>query len=116
MDVENCIFCRIVSGAVKAAVVYEDDCTVAFDDINPRAPVHVVIIPKRHIDMVSDLKEKDAGMFGGLAIAANRIARIKGIADSGYRLITNCGKDAGQEVLHIHMHLLGGRKFAWPPG
>ena len=113
---DNCIFCKIASGSIKAAVVYEDDDIIAFDDINPRAPVHVVMIPKRHIGMISDLKEKDALLFGRFAIAANVIARVKGIAGNGYRLVTNCGKDAGQEVLHIHTHLLGGRKFTWPPG
>ena len=97
-------------------VVYENDEIIGFDDIAPRAPVHVVIIPKRHIAMVSDLKDGDAELFGKLAIAANKIAGIKGIKDSGYRLVTNCGKDAGQEVPHIHTHLLGGIKLAWPPG
>ena len=113
---DSCIFCKIASGDVKADIVYEDNDIIAFDDINPRAPVHVVIIPKRHIGMVSDLKEKDAGEFGRLTIAANEIAQKKGVASSGYRLVTNCGKDAGQEVAHIHIHLLGGRKFTWPPG
>lgn len=112
----DCIFCKIVSGDIKAAVVYEDDEVIAFDDIKPLAPVHVVIIPKRHIGAVSDLKEKDAETYGRLAVAAKKIALKKGVAASGYRLVTNCGRDAGQEVLHIHTHLMGGRKFAWPPG
>ena len=112
----SCLFCQIASGSIKALVVYEDDEIMGFDDIAPQAPVHVVIIPKRHIGMVSDLKDGDAGLFGKLAIAAEKIARTKGIKDSGYRLVTNCGKDAGQEVPHIHTHLLGGRKLAWPPG
>lgn len=112
----DCIFCKIASGSVKASVVYEDDQTIAFDDIKPLAPVHVVIIPKRHIGMLSDLEGSDANLIGRLVIAAKKIAEIKGVAGSGYRVVANCGKDAGQEVFHIHMHLLGGRKFAWPPG
>lgn len=116
MTGDDCIFCKIASGSIKAAVVYEDADIIAFDDIKPQAPVHVVIIPKRHIGMISDLIEKDAELFGRMAVAANKIAGPKGITGSGYRLIANCGKDAGQEVFHIHMHLLGGRKFTWPPG
>lgn len=113
---DDCIFCKIASGTVKASIVYEDDETIAFDDIKPQAPVHVIIIPRRHVGMVSGLKDGDAAWFGRLTIAANRIAAKKGVAGSGYRLVTNCGKDAGQEVSHIHTHLLGGRKLAWPPG
>ena len=116
MTGDSCIFCRIASGSLKAAVVYEDDHIIAFDDVKPCALVHVVIIPKRHIGMISDLEDKDSGLFGSLVIAANKIAEIKGVERSGYRMVTNCGKDAGQEVFHIHMHLLGGRKFTWPPG
>jgi len=97
-------------------MVYEDDDVIGFDDIRPQAPVHVVIAPKRHIGMVSDLKESDAELVGRLSVAAKKIAEARGIAGSGYRLVINCGKDAGQEVRHIHMHLLGGRKLAWPPG
>ena len=113
---DDCIFCKIASGSVKAVVVYADDRVIAFDDIKPRAPVHVVIVPRRHIGMLSELEEKDAGLLGELLMAAKKIAEEKGIAGSGYRIVANCGKDAGQEVPHIHIHLLGGRKFAWPPG
>lgn len=101
---------------MKAAIVYEDDQIIAFDDINPQAPVHVVIVPKRHITTASGARMEGAEALGRLTAAANKVARLKGVDGSGYRLVTNCGKDAGQEVPHIHTHLLGGRKFAWPPG
>jgi histidine triad (HIT) family protein len=112
----NCIFCKIVSGAIKADIVYEDNEVIAFNDIKPQAPVHILIIPKRHISRLSDLESADADVFGKLAIAANVIARKKMVVETGFRLVANCNKDAGQEVFHIHMHLLGGRKFSWPPG
>ena len=113
---DKCIFCKIASGSIKAGIVYEDDHVIAFNDIKPLAPVHVVIIPKRHIGMLSDLEDGDAELFGRLAIAAKKIAKTKGIAACGYRIVANCGPDAGQEVFHIHIHLLGGRNFTWPPG
>jgi histidine triad (HIT) family protein len=110
------VFCRIASKAMSVPIVYEDEDVVAFNDIKPQAPVHVLIIPKRHIEKLSDISGHDAGIFGKLAMAANIIADRRGVASSGYRLVANCNKDAGQEVFHIHMHLLGGRKMAWPPG
>ena len=112
----ECIFCRIVSGEVSAKKVYEDDDVVAFEDIRPQAPVHILIIPKRHIATVNDLTESDAQLVGRLVLVAKRIAAERGVAERGYRLVLNCNRDSGQEVFHIHLHLLGGRRFTWPPG
>lgn len=112
----DCIFCKIASKALKTDLVYEDGDVIAFNDIKPQAPVHVLIIPKRHISRISDLSKEDACILGKLTAAANAIAMEKNIVSSGFRLVLNCNKDAGQEVFHIHMHLLGGRKFTWPPG
>ena len=104
----ECIFCRIVAGEVPARVVRQDEQTLAFRDINPQAPTHVLVIPKRHIRAVNDLEPADAELVGRLFLAA--------IASSGYRLVMNNGPDAGQSVDHIHLHVLGGRHLAWPPG
>ncbi len=112
----ECIFCRIVSGEVSAKKVYEDDDVVAFEDIRPQAPVHILVIPRRHIATVNDLTESDAQLIGRLVLVAKRIAAERGLAERGYRLVLNCNRDSGQEVFHIHLHLLGGRKFTWPPG
>jgi histidine triad (HIT) family protein len=112
----NCIFCRIVAGEIKAKVVYEDDDVIAFEDIRPQAPVHMLIIPRRHIERVNDLKEEDERLIGHLVLVAKKIAAEKKIAESGYRLVLNCNRDSGQEVFHIHLHLLGGRRMSWPPG
>jgi len=105
---ENCIFCRIARGEIPAAAVYEDEEILAFKDISPKAPVHILLIPKKHISGLSDMEEGDAALFGRLNFLAAQIAREQGLAESGYRLITNCGRDSGQEVFHIHYHLLGG--------
>ena len=113
---DNCIFCKIAAKKISAKLIYEDDEIVAFDDIKPQAPVHIVIIPKRHIEKLTDMSAQDAGIFAKMAAAANIIAKEKRVDSSGYRLVANCNKDAGQEVFHIHMHLLGGRKLSWPPG
>lgn len=112
----TCIFCRIAQGEIPVTFAYADDEIVAFDDNKPQAPVHVLIIPRRHIERVHDISEDDATLAGRLIVAAHRIARERGIQDTGYRIVLNCNKDAGQEVFHLHAHLLGGRKFAWPPG
>jgi Diadenosine tetraphosphate (Ap4A) hydrolase and other HIT family hydrolases len=105
---ENCIFCKIVNRRIPAAVVYEDDRVIAFNDINPVAPVHVIIIPKAHIASANDLTAANAGILPDVFLAAQKIAEKLGIASKGYRLINNCGTDAGQTVFHIHFHLLGG--------
>jgi histidine triad (HIT) family protein len=116
MSEETCLFCRIVSGSIPARLAHEDDDTLAFHDIDPRAPVHVLIVPRRHIAAVDQLGDADAAIMGRLFMVARSLARELGIADSGYRLVVNNGADAGQSVDHIHMHLLGGRAMKWPPG
>jgi len=113
---EDCVFCKIAKKEIPAAIVYEDKDIIAFNDIKPQAPVHVIVIPKRHIDRVSDLSNENTGLAGKLIIASNSIAREKGIVDGGYRMTINCNRDAGQEVFHMHIHVLGGRKMGWPPG
>ena len=113
---EACIFCRIAKGEIPAKLVYQDPDVVAFDDIKPQAPVHVLIIPRRHIERVNDLSAGDAALAGKLVLAAKQIAQDRGIAEPGYRIVLNCNRDAGQEVFHVHAHLLGGRRFTWPPG
>ena len=112
----DCIFCKIVNEEIKPKVVYSDSEILAFEDIKPQAPVHLVIIPRKHIERISDISENDKGLVGRLFLIATKLARKKDIESSGYRLTINCNKDAGQEVFHLHLHLLGGRKFSWPPG
>ncbi len=110
-----CLFCRIVSGEIPAKVVHDDEDVLAFRDISPQAPVHVLLIPKRHIASVGDATEEDTALLGKLLLVAKGIAEKEGIA-SGYRLVTNRGAEAGQSVFHLHVHLLGGRPMGWPPG
>ena len=111
-----CLFCRIIAGEIPSKKVFEDDEFFAFRDINPQAPVHVLLIPKRHIPMVSALDEGDGELMGNLILRAADVARQEGIAKSGYRLVINNGESASQTVFHIHLHILGGRNFGWPPG
>jgi histidine triad (HIT) family protein len=111
-----CIFCRIAKGEIPARVAHEDDDILAFHDIDPRSPVHVLIIPRRHIPSVDQLETSDAAVVGHMFMVAGTLARELGVAGSGYRLVVNSGADAGQSVDHIHMHLLGGRPMKWPPG
>jgi histidine triad (HIT) family protein len=113
---DDCIFCKMVSGAIKPDTVYEDDDFLAFRDINPQAPVHVLIIPKRHISTLNDVTEAEAALLGRLLLIAQRIAREAGVADSGYRTAISCNRGGGQSVFHLHLHLLGGRYMKWPPG
>ncbi len=112
----ECLFCRIASGEIPAKIVFEDKRVMAFEDINPQAPVHVVIIPKKHIPTVLDLTGADQELVGYMHTVANQIATGKSLAENGFRLVTNCKQSAGQTVFHLHMHLLGGRDFNWPPG
>lgn len=112
----DCLFCKIAAGGLPAQRVYEDDQVLAFRDINPQAPVHVLIIPRRHIATVNDLAPDDTALVGRLYLAARQVAAEQGVADSGYRTLINCNKDAGQDVFHLHLHLLGGRRMHWPPG
>jgi histidine triad (HIT) family protein len=111
---DQCLFCRIVRREIPATLVAETEDCVAFRDINPQAPVHVVVIPRRHVASLNDAT--DAQLVGRLATIAAEIARTEGIADSGYRTVINTNADAGQTVFHMHLHLLGGRRMGWPPG
>jgi len=107
----DCIFCAIVEGSIPGDIVYEDDDVVAFKDINPKAPVHVLIVPRRHVRSVNELTEEDAGLIGHICLVARRLAQELGVAESGYRIVSNNGPDGGQEVDHLHVHLLGGRQM-----
>ena len=113
---EGCLFCGIVAGEVPADRVAEGEEWVAFRDIDPRAPTHVLVVPRRHVETVDDLSEREGALAGTLILAAAGIAREEGLVEGGYRLVFNCGSGAGQSVYHIHLHLLGGRKLTWPPG
>ena len=112
----GCLFCGIVAGEVPAELVAEGEEWVAFRDIDPRAPTHVLVVPRRHVETLDDLSEVEGPLVGTLILAAAGIAREEGIVEGGYRLVFNCGAGAGQSVYHIHLHLLGGRKLSWPPG
>ncbi|MGX2041121.1 histidine triad nucleotide-binding protein [Methylocaldum sp. MU1018] len=112
----DCLFCKMVAGDIKPAVVYENDHVLAFRDIRPRAPVHVLIVPKRHIPTLDDLPEDDSALASELLQAVRKVARAEGIAETGYRTVINCRGDSGQEVYHLHLHVLGGRPMSWPPG
>ena len=112
----DCLFCKIVAGAVPSTKVHDDDLVVAFRDIAPRAPTHILVIPRDHIASAADLTEDDGPMLGRLFATAAALARSEGIADAGYRLVSNVGRWGGQTVDHLHIHLLGGRSFNWPPG
>ena len=112
----DCLFCGIVDGEVPANLVAEGDEWVAFRDIDPRAPTHVLVVPRRHLATLDDLGEQDGPLIGDMVRAAAEIARGEGLVEGGYRVVFNCGAGAGQSVYHIHLHLLGGRTFSWPPG
>ncbi len=110
------VFSKIIRKEIPAKIVYEDDLSLAFHDLQPQAPIHVLVIPKRQIDSLDLANEEDASLLGHLQIVAQRVARILEINESGYRVVMNCGRDGGQSVGHIHYHLLGGRQLKWPPG
>ena len=112
----DCLFCKIVEKKIPAKIVHEDDQTLAFDDINPQAPVHTLIIPKRHVASVQALGATDQALLGRLLISCTAVAKLKGLSEPGYRLVTNTGPDGGQTVAHLHFHVLGGRHMTWPPG
>jgi histidine triad (HIT) family protein len=112
----DCLFCKIVNREIPGSIVYEDDHVLAFNDINPQAPTHVLLVPKRHISSLNDLSAGDDQIVGELARRAAAIAAERGIAAKGYRIVFNTNRDAGQTVFHIHLHLLGGRSMQWPPG
>jgi histidine triad (HIT) family protein len=111
-----CLFCKIIRREIPASIVYEDDRILAFNDINPQAPTHVLVVPKRHIESLNELTEGDDSIVGELVRRAASIAMERGTAESGFRTVFNTNHDAGQTVFHIHLHLLGGRGMSWPPG
>ncbi len=112
----DCLFCKILAGEIPADIIYESDTAIAFRDINPQAPTHVLVIPRKHIATINDIDDEDGLLVGSLYAAAKEIAAGEGIADSGYRAVMNCNEGAGQSVFHIHLHVLGGRPMGWPPG
>ncbi len=113
---ENCLFCKIASGEIPGDIVYQDEDVVAFRDIHPQAPVHILLIPRRHISSMAEVTPEDGPLLGIIFSVAAKLAHKLGVDEGGYRVVTNVGPDAGQSVFHLHFHLLGGRKFAWPPG
>jgi histidine triad (HIT) family protein len=112
----DCLFCGIIDSRIKGDIVYRDNSVVAFRDILPRAPVHILIVPRKHIATVMDLEPGDLSLMGDIFRVAAILARDEGIAGTGFRVVVNCGENAGQSVFHLHYHLLGGRAFGWPPG
>ena len=113
---DSCLFCALAAGKVKADIVYRDERIVAFKDVKPQAPVHLLLIPRKHLAGVLDIEPDDRLLIGEIFHVAARLARDYGIADSGFRVVVNSGADAGQSVFHLHYHLIGGRLMAWPPG
>ncbi|MGM0498671.1 MAG: histidine triad nucleotide-binding protein [Bacillota bacterium] len=113
---KDCLFCKIAAGEMETEFVYQDEKVVAFKDLNPQAPVHLLIVPKKHISDLNNLQSEDNELIGHIYQVAGKMAAKYEIADSGYRLVSNCGDDGGQTVYHIHFHLLGGRQLQWPPG
>jgi histidine triad (HIT) family protein len=112
----RCLFCRIVNREIPGSIVYEDDRLLAFDDVNPQAPTHVLIVPKRHIASLNELAAEDDGVIGQMVRRAAAIAKDRGLSERGYRTVFNTNRDGGQTVFHVHLHLLGGRSLTWPPG
>lgn len=112
----DCLFCKMVSGEIQPDVIYEDDDVLAFRDIGPQAPLHALVIPKRHISTINELSETDDALVGHMIRVAGVIAREEGVAEDGYRTVMNCNRDGGQTVFHLHLHVLGGRAMTWPPG
>jgi len=116
MSDQSCIFCKIAAREIPAEILHESDRVVAFRDTDPKAPTHVLLIPKEHIASIADIEDRHGDMLADIAQAAAHLARTEGIDDSGWRLVTNVGRGAGQSVFHLHFHLLGGRPMTWPPG
>jgi len=112
----NCLFCRVIERKVPSKIVYEDEHVLAFEDINPQSPVHTLVIPKKHIATPLDIADEDNELIGRMYQAANKIARDRNVSEKGFRLVMNCGREAGQSVFHIHLHVLAGRPMLWPPG
>lgn len=116
MTSANCLFCKIIAGEIPAGIIYQDEFVVAFKDINPQAPHHLLILPRRHIPTTLDISAMDMELIGHIYRVAGKLATELGFADSGFRIVNNCKDDGGQTVWHLHFHLLGGRKLTWPPG
>lgn len=112
----DCIFCRIAAGEIPASLILETENVVAFHDLNPVAPQHALVIPRRHVATLDDATDEDRGLLGELMLAGAEVARLLGCAEKGYRTVLNCNQDGGQSVYHIHLHVLGGRPLSWPPG
>ncbi|MEE8125379.1 MAG: histidine triad nucleotide-binding protein [Nitrospirales bacterium] len=112
----ECLFCQIVDGSIPARKLYEDDQAMAIEDVNPQASVHMLVIPKRHMVSLDETQDTDGALLGRLLVVCAKMARERGIAESGYRVVANTGREAGQTVFHLHFHVLGGRSFTWPPG
>ncbi len=112
----GCVFCRVASGEAPASIVHEDELVVAFHDIHPQAPTHILVIPRRHIRSLNEARAEDGELLGRLLLVARDLAAARGIGERGYRIVANCGRAAGQSVFHLHVHLLGGRPMSWPPG
>ncbi len=112
----DCIFCKIISGEIPSNEVYSDDELFAFRDVNPQAPVHILVVPRKHIELIVDFTEQDAGLIGRMILAANKIAESEGLVENGFRYVLNCNEHGGQAVFHVHLHVLGGRQMMWPPG
>jgi histidine triad (HIT) family protein len=113
---EGCLFCKIVKKEIPSGIVFENDKLLAFEDINPQAPTHILIIPKEHFASLKEIPEEKKDLLAELLVAARQIAKEKGLSEQGYRIVLNTGKESGQAVFHIHFHLLGGRQMTWPPG
>jgi histidine triad (HIT) family protein len=113
---EDCLFCGIIEGRVKGNIVYQDESIVAFRDIRPQAPVHILIVPREHVATILELETQDQAVIGHIFLVAAKLARDQSVAENGFRMVVNSGADAGQTVFHLHFHLLGGRHFSWPPG
>ena len=112
----NCLFCKIVSGEISTDFVYKDENVIAFRDINPQAPTHILIIPREHIETLNDIDQSHVELLGAMQLTASYLAKEEGINEKGFRTVFNCNRAAGQTVFHIHLHLLGGRSMGWPPG
>jgi histidine triad (HIT) family protein len=112
----TCLFCKIIDRDLNSHIIYEDDLALAFDDMNPQAPHHKLIVPKKHIATINDLKEEDSYLIGHLILVGKQLAEKLSISENGYRLVLNCNASGGQAVYHIHLHLIGGRQMHWPPG
>ena len=112
----SCLFCRIIAGEIPGKFLHQDDRLVVLQDIHPQAPLHVLVIPRKHVATLNDLSQEDDGLVGEMLRRAAIVAREHGVAESGYRAVFNCNREAGQTVFHIHLHVLGGRSLAWPPG